>query len=265
MNLLKRELAPLTDDAWAEIDEQAGRMLRNLLTARRFADVSGPHGPDFAAVSTGRMKLEDGKRFGIEHFGLRETRPLVEVRIPFELNIWELDNASRGARDVDLEPLEKAAVSFAGFEEGLLYAGAAEAGVPALFDALDHEPVRCKSDPEPFLGGVAEAVSRLKASAVDGPYALVLDPTMWTTIYSYVHGRPLEEHLRYLLNGPILLSAHTLSPFVISLRGGDLELVLGQDAAIGYQRRTDETVELFMTESLTFRVLDGSAAIKLSS
>ena len=265
MNLLKRELAPLTDDAWAEIDEQAGRMLRSLLTARRFADVSGPHGAGFAAVSTGRMKLADGNRFGVDQFGVREALPLVEVRIPFELSIWELDNVARGARDVNLEPLEKAAASMAGFEEGLLYSGAAEAGVPSLFDALDHEPVRCKSDPEHFLAGLAEAVSRLKASAVDGPYALVLDPTMWTSIYSYVHDRPLEEHLQYLLSGPILLSAYTLSPFVISLRGGDLELVLGQDAAIGYQRRNDETVELFVTESLTYRVLDGSAAIKLQT
>lgn len=265
MNLLKRELAPLTDDTWAEIDEHAARMLRSLLTARRFADISGPHGAELASVSTGRMKIVDGKKLGVDRFGVREARPLVEVRVPFELNIWELDNVARGARDIDLEPLEKAAASLAGFEEGLLYTGVPEAGVPPFFDALEHEPVRCKSDPEQFLTGLAEAVSRLKASAVDGPYAVVLDPTMWTSISSYVHGRPLEEHLHYLLHGPILFSAHTMSPFVISMRGGDLELVLGQDAALGYQKRTDETVELFLTESLTFRVIDGSSAIRLQT
>ena len=47
----------------------------------------------------------------------------------------------------------------------------------------------------------------------------------------------------------------------MSTRGGDLELILGQDLAIGYEAHTQDKVKLYFTESFTFRILEPAAVI----
>ncbi|TBR21013.1 MAG: bacteriocin, partial [Reyranella sp.] len=52
---------------------------------------------------------------------------------------------------------------------------------------------------------------------------------------------------------------------VISLRGGDFELTVGQDFSIGYLEHDTERVRLYIEESFTFLVLSPQAAIPLVS
>jgi len=51
---------------------------------------------------------------------------------------------------------------------------------------------------------------------------------------------------------------------LLSVRGGDYELHVGQDWSVGYLGHDRQTVELFLTESFTFRVLEPAAAVPLS-
>jgi uncharacterized linocin/CFP29 family protein len=51
---------------------------------------------------------------------------------------------------------------------------------------------------------------------------------------------------------------------LVSVRGGDLELVLGQDLSIGYDSHTTDTVKLYFTESFTFRIVDPKVMIFFS-
>ena len=46
MNHLLRELAPITDEAWEQIDAEARRSLKHYLAARRLMDFEGPLGWD---------------------------------------------------------------------------------------------------------------------------------------------------------------------------------------------------------------------------
>lgn len=261
MDLLKRELAPITDEAWQEIDTQAKRVLTNLLTVRKFADVKGPYGPEFAGVANGRIEVVSGKERGAPDYGVHKLQPLIEVRLPFELDVWELDNASRGAGDIDLSPVEEAARKVAAFEETILYNGSPEAGIPPLAEAVAQEPVRYDDDPETFLKAVAQGITQLRGSAVEGPYALVVDQPIWTYLSSSVQGRPLRHHLEYILGGPVLMSAFADAPYLISMRGGDLELVVGQDIGVGYQKHDTTKVVLYFTESFTYRLLDPAVAL----
>jgi len=50
---------------------------------------------------------------------------------------------------------------------------------------------------------------------------------------------------------------------LLSHRGGDFQLTVGQDLSIGYTGHDKETVHLYLTESFTFRVLDRTAAVYL--
>jgi uncharacterized linocin/CFP29 family protein len=90
-------MAPISDKAWAEIDNQAQRTLKGNLSARKVVDFSGPHGLELGAVNLGLLKLPEGDNARTAPWGLRQVLPLVEVRIPFTLKIWELDNVDRGA------------------------------------------------------------------------------------------------------------------------------------------------------------------------
>src|SRR5581483_1255438 len=54
MSHLHRELAPISDTAWGEIEKEARRTLRTFLAARQVVDFSGPHGWDYSAESLGR-------------------------------------------------------------------------------------------------------------------------------------------------------------------------------------------------------------------
>ena len=55
MNNLHRELAPISEAAWAGIEEEAARTLKRHLAARRVVDMVGPSGPGLSAVGTGHV------------------------------------------------------------------------------------------------------------------------------------------------------------------------------------------------------------------
>src|SRR6056297_2836912 len=117
MDILRRSLAPVSQEAWQEIDEQASIIFHNVLTGRRFVDVEGPKGIDFGAIPMGRLDMDENQKLDQVRYGVHRTQPLTEIRRSFKLNIWELDNAVRGAEDVDLGELEAAAGEIAEFEE----------------------------------------------------------------------------------------------------------------------------------------------------
>ena len=51
---------------------------------------------------------------------------------------------------------------------------------------------------------------------------------------------------------------------VMTTRGGDFELHIGQDASIGYLAHTDKAVRLYLQETLTFLLLTTEAAVALA-
>ena len=55
MNNLHRELAPISDAAWAQIEEEAARTFKRHLAGRRVVDVQGPAGTTLSAIGTGHL------------------------------------------------------------------------------------------------------------------------------------------------------------------------------------------------------------------
>ncbi len=262
MDILRRSKAPISDQAWEEINDTAKEVLTADLAGRKFLDVEGPKGWSFAAQSTGRLHVPANQK-GPVKYGTHQVLPLVEARVPFKLDIWELDNIVRGAEDIDLEAMEDAAREIARFEETAIYEGFKQANITGLKDSSDYDPIPFPEATEDVLDAVSLGVSKMKTAAIEGPYSLVLNTERWQKVNSFIRGYPLRRQLENLLGGNIILAPHVKESFLVSERGGDFRLVLGQDISIGYESHNNKTVELYFTESFTFQVIDPAAVIVL--
>ena len=266
MDFLKRELAPVPAEAWIEIDAQAARSLKALLSARKVVDLSGPMGTNFPGVPEGRLEYPAKQPKDGPAYGIHKVHHLVETRIPFELDIAEMDNVVRGAKDVDLSNLEAAAKKIALFEEKVVYHGLPEANIRGLKMCTGTECLTIGAKPEQLLEGVAEGITAFTERSVEGPYAFVVGPKLWSRMSSHFQGYPVKMQAESILGGPVVLSPYLADKFkdeayLVSTRGGDLELILGQDLAIGYEAHTQDKVKLYFTESFTFRILEPAAVI----
>lgn len=262
MEILRRSTAPVTSDAWEEMDEHAKRILTTTLSARKFADVEGPMGWKYAAHSLGRLELAVNQNNQGVHYGINKILPLVESRRSFELSIWELDNISRGAKNPDLSALEEAAKEMALFEEKAVYFGLEGAGIEGLTKAAEKQKVTLAGEGgDGIANAVAEACLKLNDEGIEGPYALVASPKLWKRIYGESRGYPLSKHVERIVE-KVILSSQDAS-LVLSLRGGDFELVLGQDFSLGFEEHCGDRVRLFLAESFTFQVNTPEAVVAL--
>jgi uncharacterized linocin/CFP29 family protein len=77
-------------------------------------------------------------------------------------------------------------------------------------------------------------------------------------------GYPLLQHVRRLVDGEIVWAPAIEAGMVVSTRGGDFELHIGQDISIGYLNHTETTVRLYLQETFTFLLLTAEAAVVLT-
>lgn len=261
MNILRRNLAPLTDAGWAAVDHEARSVLETNLATRRFVDIVGPRGWDCAAVNLG--SVDEVREHGDVRWALRRVQPLVEYRVPFVLGRWALDDLERGAEQIDLGPVRRAAVAAARFEEQVVYRGLPEASIKGLVEASEHEPIPLGSDAEAKAEAVASAVVRLNDAGVTGPFLLVLGADEYRHIAADGEGYPLRQQLANLVGNEPAYSPGLSGGLLVSTRGGDFPLTLGVDLSIGYDRVEGDDIHLYITESFTFRVTGGEAVAVL--
>ncbi len=130
MNNLHRELAPISDAAWTDIEEETTRTLKRYLAGRRMVDVRGPGGVGLSAVGTGHLKTITGPGEGILA-RQREVKALVELQVPFEFDRQQIDDVERGANDSDWQPAKDAAQKIAYAEDRAIFEGYPAAGIGA--------------------------------------------------------------------------------------------------------------------------------------
>ncbi len=264
-SILKREFAPVSDQAWKEIDELAAAAVKRNLSGRSVVDFSGPHGWELAAVNEGRLVIsgQEGPQ-GID-WGKRKVTPLIEIRAPFTIAQMELDNITRGCVDPKMDELEEVVGRAARFEETLIYRGFEEGGISGMLSGSEQEPVVLPERVEEYTGAVAGAVERLELSGIEGPYALVLGPTQYYSLMqSPRKGYPEVRIIRDILQGDVLKSPVLNGGVLLSVRGGDFELTIGKDFSIGYASHDRDRIEFFVTESLAFRIVEPKAIVALT-
>lgn len=264
VSVWNRRLAPLSDAALQRIDDEARSVLEVHLAARRLFDFDGPRGWAFSAIDLGFVEpLESSDDGAWLH--RRQVRPLVELRVEFELEREELENVDRGAGDVDLDPLRDAARRFAAIEDTALFEGHADSGIPGLVTDAANEGVALPDDPLRFPNAVTEAIVQLREAGVSGPYVAALGPREHAALdrTTTPAGFPVLRHVQRLLDLPIIWAPALRGGIVASARGGDFRLVCGRDATIGYRAHDDRSVRLYLEESFSAELTGPEAVVPL--
>jgi uncharacterized linocin/CFP29 family protein len=265
MNHLLREIAPVTERAWEEIEEEARARLVVALAARKLVDFSGPHGWERSATNLGRTEPVAGAPVDGVEARRRRVLPLVETRAWFSLSRSELEAVDRGAQDVDLDALDEAARRVALAENRAVFNGWPQAGITGIAPSSPHPSVGLTDDMNACPRQVAQAVEVLLSSGIEGPYGLALGPEPYRRVIETTEhgGYPLFDHLRKILGGPLVWAPGVEGGVVLSLRGGDFLLECGQDLAVGYHAHDADSVHLYLVETFSFRVATPEAAVAL--
>jgi uncharacterized linocin/CFP29 family protein len=262
MNNLHRELAPISDVAWADIEAEARRTFSRHVAGRRVIDVIGPEGLGLAAVGTGGVRQVEAPGDGVRAL-CREAQPIVEFRVPFVVDRQAVDDVARGAEDADWQPVKDAAKTMAFTEDRVIFDGFAAAGITGIRAASSNPAAALPAQIADYPTLVAQALTSLRLAGVDGPYTLLLSAEAYTEVAETTdHGYPILAHIsRVLKEGEIIWAPAIQGAFLLTTRGGDHELYLGQDLSIGYQSHDATSIELYFEESLTFRVQTTEASV----
>jgi len=264
MNNLHRELAPISDSAWAEIEEEASRTLKRYLAARRVVDVRDAGGTALAAVGTGHLRDVAAPGDGIIA-RQREVKPLVELRVPFELDRQAIDDVERGSNDSDWQPLKDAAERIAVAEDRAIFDGYAAASIQGIRQGTSNPIMTLPADVADYPGAIAKALSQLRLVGVNGPYCVLLGADAYSALSAADdHGYPVLQHIKLLVNQDIIWAPAIAGAVVLSTRGGDFDLHIGQDISIGYWGHSDTVVRLYLQETFTFLLLTAEAAVTLA-
>jgi len=263
MNNLHRELAPVSDAAWAQIEEETSRTFKRHIAGRRVVDVHGPAGTALSAVGTGHLAKIAAPEDGIVA-RQREVKALVEFRVPFDLQRQAIDDVERGANDSDWQPTKEAARKLAYAEDGAIFEGYAAAGIVGIRQSTSNPVITLPDSVREYPNAIAQALSALRLAGVNGPYSVLLDANVYTALTETSdQGYPVFEHVKRLVDDKIIWAPAIRGAFVVTTRGGDFDLQIGQDVSIGYLSHTDAVVTLYLQQSFTFLPLTAEAAVAI--
>lgn len=264
MNNLHRELAPISDAAWEQIEEEASRTIKGYLAGRRVVDVPAPGGIAFPGVATGHLLSIASPAKGITS-NQHEVKPLVQLRVPFELSRQAIDDVERGAKDSNWQPAKDAAKTLAFAEDRAIFDGYQAANIQGIRQGTSNPIQPLPDDVRNYPDAIAKALNQLRLVGVSGPYSVLLGAAEYTRLAeTRDHGYPVLQHVKRIIDGDIVLAPAISGAFVLSTRGGDFELNIGQDISIGYLGHTDTAVRLYLQETFMFRVLTSEASVALS-
>jgi uncharacterized linocin/CFP29 family protein len=265
MNNLHRELAPISDEAWSQIEEETSRTIKRYLAGRRVVDVQGPGGIALSAIGTGHLRNVAAPGDGILA-RQREVKPLVELRVPFELDRQQIDDVERGANDSDWQPAKDAARILAFAEDRAIFEGYAAAGIGGIREGTSNPVLTLPPDVRAYPDVIAHALSQLRLEGVNGPYTVLLGADAYTALSETSdHGYPVLRHIKGLVDGEIIWAPAIKDAFVLTTRGGDFGLYLGEDVSIGYLSHDDKAVRLYLQETFTFLLLTTEASVALTA
>jgi uncharacterized linocin/CFP29 family protein len=265
MDILRREIAPLSGEVLKQIDEAVAGMARRTMAARTVATFEGPRGWNQVAVALGTVTPHK-TREGQAVVSLPDVVLLAEIRAAFTVTWGTIEAVERGAPALDATGAEIAAREVALAEDRLAFYG--EPGGKGFLTHGDspRQPCGDWSVPSQVVTDLLKAVERLDTSGIPGPYEAILAPARY---YAYLRaaddGYPASRHLRDVLVGVHRSAVVKDAGALFSTRGGDFVLTVGGDLSVGYRAHDQGGVHLFCVETVAAQVVGPDAVCVLTS
>ena len=192
-------------------------------------------------------------------------RAMVELRVPFTLDRQAIDDVERGSNDSDWQAAKDAARKMAFAEDGAIFEGYSAAGIVGIREGTSNPKMTLPGDVRKYPDTIAQGLSQLRLVGVNGPYAVLLGADAYTELAETSdQGYPVLDHVKRLVEDKIYWAPAIQGAFVVTTRGGDFDLHIGQDVSIGYLNHTDATVGLYLQETFTFLLLTDEAAVAIA-
>jgi uncharacterized linocin/CFP29 family protein len=262
MEWLRRKAAPLSQKAWAEIDDIALSMFKQTVVARRIVDFDGPRGWDHVASQLGTFKSAQApKPSGKARFSIPDVMLLTELRADFAVAWADIDIFERVGPRLESHNIEEAARDSALAEDALAFYGTG--GTPGLLTSKETPRVQMSdwSQPGRLVADLLSAVEKLDTLSVKGPYEAVMSPHHY---YSYLRQTgeggvyPAAKQLGIVI-AKVYSSASIDGAALFSTRGGDFMITVGGDFSVGYRAHDDKSVHLFCVETVAAQLLTPEA------
>ena len=195
---------------------------------------------------------------------MRDVAPILELRTPFALARSELDAVDRGSKSPDLSRLVDAARKAALAEDGAVFYGFGPARIDGIASSSPHAPIPLDADYEEFP---VPSPERWRCCGRGRRWPVrprSRTPLLRGCDRDHAKGWLPGARAASVDHGRTDRGAQAVDgSVVVSLRGGDFELTLGEDFAIGFATADAELVQLYLEESLAFRAHSPEAAVAL--
>ena len=151
-------------------------------------------------------------------------------------------------------------------EDGAIFEGYAAAGIDGIREGTSNPVVTLPADVRQLSRGDRACAERVAPRRRQWPLfggagrrrLHRASPRPATTAI------PVSQHIHRLVETEIIWAPAIAGGFVLTTRGGDFDLHIGQDFSIGYLSHTDTAVRLYLQETFTFLLLTSEAAVALS-
>ena len=234
MNPLLRELAPISDDAWSEIDRR-GRRARSPTTSPPAS--SSTSSARSARRLVGRVRAP---RVAAPRWPATSPRPGVGSSRSSSCAARSRSTApssrpsTAAPPDADLDPVIDAVPRrWPAPRTSWCSTATPRRRSRASAPPRRTSPITLSDQFDRYPNHVAQAVAVLKGAGVAGPYAIALGPRCYAGVIETTEkgGYPLLQHLGLILGGPVVWAPAVDGAIVLSQRGDDFQLTLGQDTA----------------------------------
>jgi uncharacterized linocin/CFP29 family protein len=160
--------------------------------------------------------------------------------------------------------VKDAARKIAFAEDRAIIDGYRAAGITGIRQESSNASLALPAEVRDYPDVVTKAVSALRLAGVAGPYSLLLSADAYAAVSETSdHGYPIREHIDRLIDGDIVWAPAISGALLLSARGGDFELRLGEDLSIGYLSHDGGRVELYFQESLSFAACTTEASVSV--
>src|SRR6201999_3828946 len=165
----------------------------------------------------------------------------------------------------DWQPAKDAVKKIAFAEDGAIFEGLAAGGILGIRQGTSNPIEALPADVRNYPDAIAYALSQLRLVGVNGPYSVLLGADESTALAeTRDHGYPVLEHVKRIVEGNLIWAPAIEGAFVLTTRGGDFQLNIGQDVSIGYQTHNEGAVQLYLQETFVFRMFTSEAAVAVA-